>query len=260
MARNGHGSKTIKSVGNAFRILEALEANEPMGVTELSDDVGLSKGTVHHYLATLLEHDFVERCDGKYQLGLRPLTYGGAVREREKVFQIGKEGVDRLATTTDETARLVVERGGYGITLYQSTHHDRSGIRTHLGTQEDLHSTAAGKAMLAAMDDEHIDDALEWGALPRHTGNTIVDESSLRAEIDDIRSRGIAFDDEEQFEGVRCVATALVTEMDELLGAISVSGPVDRIDDGTFHEDIPQEIRNVAGVIEVNTTYLDWME
>ncbi|KZN26235.1 IclR family transcriptional regulator [Haladaptatus sp. R4] len=260
MARDGNGSKTIKSVGNAFRVLDALDEHERMGVTALADEVGLSKGTVHHYLATLLEHDFVERADGEYQLGLRPLTYGGAVRERETVFQIGKESVDRLAKTTGETARLVVERHGYGITLYQSTRHDRADINTHLGTQEDLHSTAAGKAMLAAMDGTRIDEVLDWGALHRYTDGTIVEESSLRAELDDIRSRGIAFDDEEQFEGVRCVATALVTETDELLGAISVSGPVERIDDDTFRREIPQEIRNVAGVIEVNTAYLDWME
>ena len=260
MVRDGHGSKTIKSVGNAFRVLDALDEHERMGVTELADEVGLSKGTVHHYLATLLEHDFVERSDGKYQLGLRPLTYGGAVRERETVFQIGKESVDRLAKTTGETARLVVERHGYGITLYQSTRHDRTAIGTHLGTREDLHSTAAGKAMLAAMDDTRIDEILDWDALHRYTDRTIVEEPSLRAEIADIRSRGIAFDDEEQFESVRCVATTLVTETDELLGAISVSGPVERIDDDTFRTEIPQVIRNVAGVIEVNTAYLDWIE
>ena len=259
MVRDGHGSKTIKSVGNAFRVLDALDEHEQMGVTELADEVGISKGTAHHYLATLLEHDFVERADGKYQLGLRPLTYGGAVRERETVFQIGKESVDRLAKTTGETARLVVERSGYGITLYQSTRHERTDVGTHLGTREDLHSTAAGKAILAAMDDTRIDEILDWGGLHRYTDGTIVEEPSLRAEIADIRSRGIAFDDEEQFEGVRCVATALVTETDELLGAISVSGSVERIDDDTFRTEIPQEIRNVAGVIEVNTAYLDWM-
>lgn len=252
-------SKTIKSVENAILVLEELRRCGQAGVTELSDRVGLSKGTVHHYLATLRQQDFVEKTDGTYQLGLRPLSYGGVARERKRVFQIGKEGVDRLANTTGETARLVVERQGYAVTLYQSTSHERGTIRTHLGIQEDLHSTAAGKAMLSVMRDSNVEELLE-GDLVQHTDNTLIERDALRAEIDEIRSSGIAFDNEEQREGVRSVATALATEADELLGAICVSGPVDRIDDETFYETFPQELRNVSGVIEINTTYHDWME
>lgn len=252
-------SKTIKSVENAILILEELRRTGDTGVTELSDRIGLSKGTVHHYLATLRKQNFVEKTDGMYQLGLRPLSYGGAAREREQVFQIGKDGVDRLAETTGETARLVVERQGHAVTLYQSTHHDRQTIPTHLGIQEDLHSTAAGKAMLSVMNERSVDEILQRN-LVRHTDNTTIEADALRSEIEEIRSRGIAFDNEEQFDGVRCVATALATEVDKLLGAISVSGSVDRIDDETFYETIPQEIRNVSGVIEINTTYRDWID
>lgn len=259
MKQENEESKTIKSVENAILILEELRECGQAGVTELSDRIGLSKGTVHHYLATLRKQNFVEKTDGVYQLGLRPLSYGGAARERERVFQIGKDGVDRLAQTTGETARLVVERQGYAVTLYQSTHNDRKTIPTHLGIEEDLHSTAAGKAMLSVMSDSCIEELIERD-LVRHTDNTMVNADALRAEIEEIRSRGIAFDNEEQFDSVRCVATALATEVDELLGAISVSGPVERIDDETFYETIPQEIRNVSGVIEINTTYRDWID
>lgn len=254
------GSKTIQSVENAFRILDELLIRNRATVTELASAVGLSKGTVHHYLTTLRNEDIVEQTDGKYQLGLRSLSYGGTARERETVFRIGKAGVDRLAETTGETARLVVERDGYGITLYQATSNDRGEIRTHLGTQEDLHSTAAGKAMLSVMDDDRIEAIVERSRLSRHTQNTIVDRATLREEIADIRSNGIAFDNEEQFDGVRCVATALATDADELLGAISVNGPIERIDDKTFHEEIPQALQNVAGVIEINTAYRGWMD
>ncbi|MFC6963237.1 IclR family transcriptional regulator [Halocatena marina] len=259
MKQDKGNRKTIQSVENALRILEELRRCEHAGVTELSHAVGLSKGTVYHYLATLREQNFVEKRDNKYQLGLRPLTYGGAAREREHLFQIAKEGVDRLARTTGETVRLVVERQGNGITLYQATRHNRDSVRTHLGTQEELHSTAAGKAMLSVMDDERVDTILEYN-VSEQTDTATFDVGELRSELEEIRSRGIAFDDEEQFDGVRCVATALATEVDNLLGAISVNGPVESIDDETFYKDIPQEIRNIAGVIEINTAYLNWIE
>lgn len=258
MKNEDKDSKTIKSVENAILVLEELRRTGQAGVTELSDRVGLSKSTVHHYLATLNKNDFVEKANGEYQLGLRPLSYGGVARERERVFQIGKEGVDRLARTTGETVRLVVERQGYAVTLYQSTSH-RETVRTHLGSQEDLHSTAAGKAMLSVMGDSRVEELL-GRELAQHTDNTLIERDALYTEIEAIRERDIAFDNEEHREGVRCVATVLATETDELLGAISVSGPVDRLDDETFYETIPQKIRNVSGVIEINTAYHDWME
>ncbi len=259
MDRDGTESKTIQSVENAFRILNELLRREQATVTELSDVVGLSKGTVHHYLATLRNENVVEQVDGKYQLGLRSLSFGGAARERETVFQIGKDGVDRLAETTGETARLVVERDGYGITLHQATSADRNEVQTYLGTRENLHSTAAGKAMLSVMDNEHKD-IVSQVQLSQHTEHTIVDPAELREELADIRSSGIAFDNEEQFDGVRCVATAITTDTDDLLGAISVNGPAERIDDAMFYKEIPQALQNVAGVIEINTAYLGWME
>lgn len=255
----GSGGRTIGSVANALELLEALRVRERAGVTELSEAVDLSPGSVHHHLATLREAGFVEGNDGEYRLGLRSLSYGGAARERETVFRIGKSGVDRLARETGETARLVVERGGYGITLYQATRDERSAVRTHLGTQQDLHCTAAGKAMLSAMDEATVDDVLGEGPLERYTERTTVDPGALRAELDGIGAEGVAFDDEEQFEGVRRVATVLVSEEHALLGAIGVSGPVDRIDDATFREELPRELRNVAGAIEIDAAYLDWL-
>lgn len=258
MDRNSDESKTIRSVENAFCILDELRDRQCAGVTELSNSIGLSKGTIHHYLATLRKQGFVEKQDGKYRLGLRPLSYGGVAREREQVFQIGKESVDQLAETTDETARLVVERNGYGITLYQSTRNDREEVRTHVGTRKELRSTAAGKAMLAVMDDDRIEE-IERARRTRDDDTTI-DMSDLRAEIEDVRTHGIAFDDEEQYDGVRCVAIALTTDSDVLLGAISVTGPIERIDDERFREEMPQALRNIAGVIEINTAYRDWME
>jgi|AntDeeMinimDraft_5_1070356.scaffolds.fasta_scaffold09320_2 DNA-binding IclR family transcriptional regulator len=260
MTPDADGAKTINSVDNAVHILDELLVRETAGVTELGEAVGLSKATVHHYLTTLRRHGFVQQVDGTYRLGLRPLSYGGAAREREAVFQSGKEGVDRLAATTGETARLVVERNGYAVTLYQSSERPLDEIPTTLGTREDLHSTAAGKAMLAALDDSSLDAFLERGELTRHTQNTIVDPATLRAEIADVRSQGIAFDDNEQFEGVRCVSTALVTDAGGLLGALSVSSSTANLPDEAFEEEFPQALQNVAGVIEINTAYRGWVE
>ncbi|WP_330632949.1 IclR family transcriptional regulator [Halocatena halophila] len=250
-------SKTIKSVENAIAIMEVIAQTDEIGVTALSDRVGLSKGTVHHYLTTLSNHDFVEQSAGRYRLGLRSLTYGGIAREREWVYRVGKDGIDRLAKYTEQTARLAVERGGYAVTLYQSTADNEPIGDTHLGSREPLYASATGKVLLSAMEGDARKRVLDRAD---REASAPPDRAQLTDELADIRRRGIAFDDEDHHDGIRCVATGLATEADQLLGAIAVSASVESIDDETFYETLPQEIRNVAGVIEINTTYRGWMD
>lgn len=257
--------KTIQSVETALEILDVIRDREVAGVTEIADEFGRSKSTIHHYLATLEAHGYLERADDKYQLGLRSLTLGGAVREQEQLYHLGKSDVDKLAAETGEQARLIVERDGYGITLYQSAgdavRESATGVdgsRTHAGTIEELYCTAAGKAFLAELSDDDVDAYLANTALTAHTDRTITDPDTLRDHLKAIRSRGIAFDDGECYENVRCVAAPIISSEAALLGALSVSAPAHRMDDERFRTDIPDILQNVVGVVEINTTYSRW--
>jgi len=250
----------IKSVATAFRILEAVRTRDRVGVTELADALDLPKSTVHHYLSTLAADNYLLREDGTYRLGLGLFTLGAQARTQERIFHVAKPNVDRLAETTGEQARLVVERDGHGITLYQAAGENVDDPPTYAGRVEDLHCTAAGKAFLAELPEDRLDELLSGHPLPYRTENTITDPSELRETLAEIRDRGVAFDDEERDAGVRCVASAISDREGELLGAISVSGPSDRIDDERFRSEIPSRLRNVVGVVEFNTTYSEWSD
>lgn len=255
---NTDGGKTIKSVETALELVEEIRRHEEMGVTELATEVGRSKSTVHHYLKTLEMHNCLEKTDGKYRLGLRFLTYGGQARAREWLYQLAKDDVDQLADETGEQARLIVEQDGYGITIYQSEGENVGRPHSHVGSIEELHCTAAGKAFLAALPDDRVAELLETIELVEHTDRTITDRGELESELERIQSRGVAFDDEEHREGVRCVAAAITSRSGELLGAISVSGATDRLTDDRFRKTIPDQIQNIVGVVEINTTYSRW--
>lgn len=252
--------KTIKSVETAFRILEALRDGERMGVTELADALDISKSTVHHHVNTLANENYLEREEGTYELGLGMLTFGGTARSREQIFALAREDVDRLAEETGELVRLVAEWDSHGVILYQSAGGNVDGETTHVGSVHELHCTAAGKAFLAELPAECWDELLDVDALTGYTENTITDPDELEAELDRVEMQGIAFDDEEYHDGIRCVASAISDHSGELLGAISVSGPTDRIDDDRFRSEIPHQIRNTVGVVEINTTYSQWIE
>lgn len=254
-----HG-KTIKSVETALRILEELRDSDCTGVTELAESLDISKGTVHHHINTLARQNYLEREDGTYRLGLGMLTFGGAARTRERIFALARDDVDRLAEETGELVTLVAEWDGNGVTLYQSAGANVDEVTSHVGEVQELHCTAAGKAFLAKLPDERLDDILDVNELTRYTENTITDPDQLAAELERTRSQGIAFDDEEYRDGKRCVASAVCDNSGELLGAISVSGPVERVGDDRFRSEIPHQIRNTVGVVEINTTYSQWTD
>lgn len=250
--------RTIQSVETCFALLEKIRSEQGTDIATLSDAVGLSRSTVHHYLTTLRNRGYVvRREDGTFDIGIRFLVFGGYSRFQLPIYQHGKEGVDKLAEETGETARLVVPRFGYGITIYQSMGSDVSDAPTYVGSYEPLHSTAAGKAILAALDAAEVEDILEHRGLTEQTEHTTTDRQSLYEELERVRSSGIAFDDEEQFDGIRCVATS-ITALDRIVGAISVQMPIERADEQRFDEDIPGALQNAAGVIEINTTFSVW--
>ena len=257
--RSGSG-KTIKSVETMLEILDSIRRREEAGVTEIASDVGMSKSTVHHYVKTLELYNCLEKTDGRYRLGLQFLTYGGQARAGQRIYQLAKDDVDRLAEETGEEVRLVVEQRGYGITLYQSTGDDVDAARSYVGRIEELHCTAAGKAFLAALPESRVEELLDEIELAEHTPKTITERSELEAELDRIRSRDVAFDDEERHEGVRCVAVSITDRNGDLLGAISVSGPKERLEGERFTTTIPNRLQNIVGVVEVNTTYSEWEE
>lgn len=252
--------KTVQSVETSLAIVDAIRERECAGVTELATALDCSKATVHHHVTTLRKHGYLERVDGEYRLGLQFLSVGGQVREHQSLYHLAREDVDDLAAETGEQARLVAEHDGRGITIYRATGEAPEHPPLHLGSDEPLYCTAAGKAFLAELTDEQIDRYLAETTLDPYTPATVTDPEQLRAELESIRSEGVAFDDEERYDGVRCVAAAIDSPDGELLGAISVSGPTDRVTDERFRSDLPDQLRNVVGVVELQNTYATWTE
>lgn len=88
------------------------------------------------------------------------------------------------------------------------------------------------------------------------TENTVTDRDALLEELDEIRNRGVAFDDEEILEGLRCVAVPVSNQEKGLLGAISVASPTSRMKGSRFQEDLPELVTDTANVIQINAAQL----
>ncbi|WP_207592449.1 IclR family transcriptional regulator [Halomontanus rarus] len=245
----------VKAAATSFRIIETLHELDGAGVAELADHLNMPKSTVHDHLRTLTEIEYLVQRDGEYHVGVRFLELGGYVRNELKLHRVAAPEIKKLAEDTGEHSNLVVEEHGMGIFLNKVKGKDAVQLDTHVGMRVHLHTTATGKAILAFLPEERIDEIIEHHGLPAVTKNTITDRETLKEELAEIRDRGYAIDDEERVEGMRCVAAPLRDSTGHPIGGLSVSGPMSRFNDDVFVEEIPNKVLSTANVIEVNMTY-----
>ena len=224
-------------------------------ITELADHLDLTKGTVHNHLSTLREHRFVVKEDDRYELSLRFLIFGEYVRNNDILYQIGEPEVQELAEETGEIVHLSTEQHGLSMKLCKIHGENAVGERFHvvkLQRPDYLHYTATGKAILAFLPRTRVERIIDEYGLAEMTDNTITDRAALFDELDATRERGYSLNDQEEVEGVRAVGAPVRDRTGRVLGAVSVSGPVSRMQDERFRDVLPETVKNTTNVIEAN--------
>jgi len=225
-------------------------------VTELADHLDVSKSTVHRHLATLEDHDYVTRDGDDYHVGLRFLGLGEYARQRNPVYHQARPLVEELAAETEERSLFMVEEHGRAVYLHRGVGNHAVRTNSSIGTRRYLHTIAGGKAILAHLPDERVEGIIDRWGLPAQTEHTITDRDELIEELDRIRERGVAFNHEEAIEGLNAVAAPVVAN-DDIVGAISVSGPAHRVKGDWFTEEIPDLLLGTANELTLNITHSD---
>lgn len=249
------GTKSVKSVETALRVIEALRDHDGAGVTQLAAEMDQPNSTIHNHLKTLERNEYIVNDGGTYRIGTRFLKLGARTRDHHPIYEVARPEVDRIAEETGELSGLVIEEHGRGVFLYRAKGEQAVHVDTYPGKRIYLHGAALGKALLAELPESRVDEIIDRHGLPALTENTITDPDELHEELEAIRQRGIAFDDEERLAGLRSVAAAVTTDSGDVLGAISVAGPTSRLRDDRFRQEIPDVVRSAVNVINLNVTY-----
>ena len=245
----------VKSIETAFDVLDALMELDGAGSTELARYFDMPKSTVHNYLSTLLQEELVVKDGATYRVGIRFLEYGAYARQQVNIFEIARPEIDKLAQSTGELANLMIDQHGRGSYLHRARGENAVMVEAHVGTRVTLHSTGLGKAILAHLPEERVEEIVEIHGLEPCTPNTIADRDSLFEELSTIREQGLAFDDEERLRGLRCVAAPVLSNNGRVLGAVSVSGPTNRVRGEYLRDELAQRLKETVNVIELNVTY-----
>jgi DNA-binding IclR family transcriptional regulator len=243
----------IRSVDITCSVIEALN-DEPAGVTTLSRRLEHSKSTIHEHLKTLNENHFVVRDGDQYRLSIRMLDIAESVRSQFENYDVIRDEVEKLAEEIRQNAQFAIEEHGRVRYLYKAS--GEQGVRTvsSVGTGQPMHSTALGKSILSHFPEDQVRRIIDNQGLDKITDHTITNQGKLMKELDTVRDRGHALDDEENLAGLRCVA-APVVDSGTVVGSVSVSGPSSRIRGELFREELPEMVESASNVIELNSKY-----
>jgi len=221
----------VKSVRRAIKILEAFESDRGMSVTKISKILNLPKSSVHEILSTLVTEGILEKDfdSSTYHLGIKLFELGNRARSNLEIRKVATPYLKELNARFDETVHLTVLDNQE--VLYIECFESTKRLRTYyvIGVRAPLYCTAVGKAILAFLPLDEIDEIIKVKGLGKFTENTITDRNVLLQELEKIVLTGYAVDNMEHEDGVRCVGAPIRNYSGKVFASISVSGPSQRV-------------------------------
>ncbi len=243
---------TVQAIERSCIILDHLsKGKKSYSIQELSSELNLPKPTIHRILSTIRYFGFVaqDEASKEYRLGFRLVELGHIVLDQIDLRKVAEPFLTELANRVEETVHLVILDQGEIVYLDKVENaSDPRSLRmvSRIGMRNYAHSCAVGKVLLALLPDSERDEIIAQKGLPRMTENTIVNLSKLNKHLADVRAQGYAVDDEENEEGIRCVAAPVRNDQGSVIAAISISGPTVRMTEKRIHNELKTRVMKTA--------------
>ncbi|MCW2135362.1 IclR family transcriptional regulator [Arthrobacter sp. VKM Ac-2550] len=235
MAEKASGG--VQSVERAFELLELItNAGGEVTLSELSSFTSLPLPTIHRLLRTLVSLGYVRQlANRRYSLGPRLIRLGEVANKQ--LGSLARPHLKNLVETLGESANMAVLDSEMVVYIAQVPSPHSMRMFTEVGRRAHTHDTGVGKAILAQLEDDTVRDIVTRAGMPTPTEMSIGNISDLMLELKRIRERGYSIDEQEQEIGVRCFAMAVPDAPTPM--AISVSGPVSRVDEAFAERAVP---------------------
>ncbi|MCW2758567.1 MAG: putative IclR family transcriptional regulator [Nocardioidaceae bacterium] len=223
---SGPGLNTV--LGKAMVILQAFTADDTsLGFAELQRRTGLSKGTLHRVAADLVAARLLDRVDGQYRLSGLLFELGMRASVERTLLEVAIPFLEDLYERTHETVHLGLREGLEVVYVAKMGGHQQARSPSRIGGRMPLHATAIGKVLLAHAPSD-VRDAVLAAPLERFAPRTVTSSKVLRDQLDAIVETGVAFEHEESAVGIVCVAAPVFDNHDQIVAAVSATGPVTR--------------------------------
>jgi len=222
----------IESLGRGLQILEAFSKASPsLSLTEVASTVGLDKSTVFRFVHTLERLGYLERDPEtkRYRPGLKVLRLGFTALNSLEVAQIARPYLRALSAECGETTNMTVRDGAEIVYIARNRTQQIISVNLELGSRLPVYCTSMGKAQLVDFSRQELYDLLGEGPYPKMGPNMITTLDDLVVELDKVRLRGYAINDEELAAGLRSVGAPVRGAEGQVVAAINVSVPSVRV-------------------------------
>ena len=256
--KSQHG---VQAIERGCRILDLLGGEKPLlSIGDISRALSLPKPTVHRILSTLCRMGYAAQDDNSknYRLGFRLVELGQSVLDRINIRRESRPFLHELADGVQETAHLAILDSAdilYLDKVERISHPVALRMASKIGMRNYAHSCALGKLLLAFLPQGERGEILAQKGLPKRTNNTIVDVKDLTQHLQTIKFQGYAVDNEENEEGIRCVAAPIRNYKGEVIAGISISGPAVRITEERIDRQLKSQVIKTAAKISKKLGY-----
>jgi len=223
------------------------QSPHPVPLSDLTAVLGIDPSSVYRLANTLKRRGFLTQVPGGYVLGSAAWRLANAFHWSSSLRELARDHLITLAAQVGETSHLSIRVGRQALSVHDELT-NKPVIALRPGRSEPLHSTAMGKALLADFDLQQLQELFGDEPLPACTPRTICSLPKLTEECRRTRERGFAVDDREMFEVVRCVGAPLRDSSGEVVAAISITAPIERLP-LSKQSQIGQQVLRVARAI-----------
>ena len=249
----------LSSLEKSLKVISLLSENQRgVSLTKISQTLGYPMSTVHHILSTLLPDDYVTQ-DPKtkeYSLGFGFLKISKRILDHIDIRRIAHSHLVALSEKCDETVHLYILRKGMMATVDMIPKQSGLSLASFVGFTVDPHPSSAGKLLLSGLTNEQVRALYKDRPLKQYGKNTITILSDLLAELENIRKLGYAIDNEEFYEGIRCVAAPVRKGgSNRIAAAISITGSIFTITMERINRELIDMAKETADMISAQMAW-----
>ncbi len=243
----------VTSLVRGLAVLKAFgRHHEPMTITEVATETGLTPASARRMLLTLSELGYVEQHGKRFRAGPKVLDLGYSYMSSMPIWQIAQPVLERLSEEFRVSASAAVLDGAEIVFAVRANTHQFSSVLVSTGTRQPAHVTAIGRVLLANLDPERLDSILARTRLERFTSQSVTDESQLRKILDQVRRQGYAIADEEWEYGLRAIAVPLRNKRGEVVAAMNAAGSNRNLELSYLRDTVLPAMFEAANRVRVN--------
>ncbi|SMQ64688.1 transcriptional regulator, IclR family [Bacillus sp. OV166] len=248
----------VQSLERALTILNKLsEYPDGIQITRLSEQIGLTKSTIHRLLATLSSMNYVVKDEetDKYKLGLQVLFLSRNLLNNSDIVTVSKPFLEKLSQEVNETVHLCIEDRGEVVYIDKIESTQTIRMYSRIGSRAPMYCTGVGKILLSDKNQDEFNELISNINFIPKTPSTITSKEEFIEEIEKVKSQGYALDNAENEVVLRCIAAPIFDHKGKIIASFSISGPSNRVTMDLINDTLIEKMKQYSIAISRNLGY-----